>query len=73
MKTFNEWWQREGLEHRGDRISLALDAWSAAMRASGRCERDGHVWVGVGDEGKVVCDDCGTQKSARTSTWSAQK
>jgi hypothetical protein len=29
-----------------------------------KCTEQGHVWVGIGDEGKVVCEDCGTEKLA---------
>lgn len=27
-----------------------------------RCATEGHVWVGQGDEGAVVCDECGIRK-----------
>lgn len=40
--------------------NAAADAYLAERAI--RCHADGHVWVGIGEEGRVVCDDCGIDK-----------
>lgn len=59
------------IERAIDEAEEAADYWERKVKElrrlrderENRCAVEGHCWVGIGDPpGKVVCDDCGTEK-----------